>query len=71
MDPLALVDVKDPGAIETLVVPTVDQVSLVLVPASMIAGFATNELILSCDAVTTVTVSTAVLEPFALLAVSV
>jgi hypothetical protein len=37
----------------------------------MTAGFATNELIFNCEAVTTVTVSAAVFEPFALVAVSV
>jgi hypothetical protein len=71
VDPLAMVDVNDPGVIDTLVVPLVDHVSLVLVPPSMIAGFATNELIFNCEAVTTVTVSVAVLEPFALVAVIV
>jgi hypothetical protein len=33
VEPLAMVDVKDPGVIDTLVVPTVDHVNLVLVPA--------------------------------------
>jgi hypothetical protein len=66
-----MVEVKDPGVIDTLVVPLVDHVNLVLVPASMIAGFAMNELIFSCEAVTTVTVSVAVLVPFGLVAVSV
>jgi hypothetical protein len=62
--------VNDPGVIDTLVVPVVDHVSLVLVPAIMIAGLAANEWIFSCEAVTTVTVSEAVFDPFALVAVS-
>jgi hypothetical protein len=48
----------------------VDHFSEVLVPAIMIAGFAVNELILSCAGVTTVTVSVAVFDPFAFVAVS-
>jgi len=64
------VEVNVPGVIDTLVVPAVDHFSEVLVPAIMIAGFAVNELILSCAGVTTVTVSVAVFDPFAFVAVS-
>lgn len=53
----------------TLVIPLVDQLSVLLVPAMMIGGLAVNAVIFSLP-VTTVTIVVAVFEPFALLAVS-
>ena len=44
-DPLAAVEVKFPGVIAMLVAPVAVQFSVLLAPALMLAGFASNELI--------------------------
>ena len=72
VEPLAEVEVKEPGVMAMLVAPVTVQLSMLLEPAAMLAGPAVNESTagLPCAAVT-VTVSEEVTEPVALLAVSV
>jgi hypothetical protein len=69
-DPLADVEVKLPGVIETLVAPVVLKASVLLEPDAMLAGLAVNEVIVGSGAVT-VTVAVAVTEPAESVAVSV
>jgi hypothetical protein len=45
VEPLADVEVKEPGEIEIVVAPLVAQLSVVLVPEFTVAGFAVNEAI--------------------------
>jgi hypothetical protein len=71
VEPLADVDVNVPGAMPILVAPVVAQLSVLLEPAVMFVGLAVKELIVGLLAVFTVTVSVDVLEPAALVAVSV
>ncbi len=72
MEPLADVDVNVPGVMARLVAPVVTQLSVLLEPEFMLAGFAVNEVIVGLLAATvTVTVAVAVTEPAALVAVSV
>lgn len=66
VEPLADVDVKAPGVMATLVAPVVDQLS-VLEPELMLVGLAVNELI--TGRLPTVTVTAAVVDPAALVAV--
>jgi hypothetical protein len=49
VDPLADVDVKAPGVIATLVAPLAAQLSVLLVPEVMLAGFAVNEVIVGTE----------------------
>jgi hypothetical protein len=68
---LAAVDVNVPGVIAILVAPVVTQLSVLLEPELMLVGLAVKELILGVFAATTVTVAVDVVEPEALVAVSV
>ncbi len=74
VDPLAEADVNDPGEIETLVAPDVDQLKVLLPPALMLEGEAVNELIVGAAGaagVPTVTVTVADADPTELVAVRV
>ena len=69
VEPLPDVDVKVPGVIAILVAPVVTQLSVLLEPELMLVGLAVNELIFGL--LTTVTVTAAVVEPAAFVAVRV
>ncbi|MFZ0963990.1 MAG: hypothetical protein WAO35_24255 [Terriglobia bacterium] len=71
VEPLADVDVNVPGVMAMLAAPVVAQASVLLEPEAMLVGLAVNELITGLLDVFTVTVSVDVLEPAALVAVSV
>ena len=71
VEPLADVDVNVPGVMAMLVAPVVAQLSVLLEPEVMLVGLAVKELIVGLLAVFTVTVSVDVVEPAALVAVSV
>jgi hypothetical protein len=71
VEPLPFVDVKLPGVIAMLVAPVVAQLSALLAPELIVVGFAVKELITGFVAPLTVTVTVAVVEPAALVAVSV
>ena len=62
---------KVPGAMVILVAPVVVQLSVLLEPKAILAGFAENELITGAVADVTVTVRVDVVEPAALEAVNV
>ena len=70
VEPLADVDVNVPGAMARLVAPAVAQLSVLLEPEVILVGLAVKELITGLLAVFTVTVSLDVVEPAALVAVS-
>lgn len=67
----ANVEVNVPGVMAILVAPVVAQLSVLLEPEVILAGLAVNELIVGLLAVVTVTVNVDVVEPAALVAVSV
>jgi hypothetical protein len=71
--PFAAVEVLFPGVIATLVAPVTDQLNTLLVPETMLAGLAVNELMTGRlpALADTLTVTTAVVEPPLLLAVKV
>jgi hypothetical protein len=73
VDPLADVEVKEPGVMPILVGPEVIQLSVLLEPDVMLEGLAMNELIVGLLElfVFTVTVTVEVTEPDELVAVSV
>ena len=71
VEPLADVDVNVPGVMARLVAPVVAQLSVLLEPEVMLVGLAVKELITGLLAVFTVTVRVDVVEPAALVAVSV
>jgi len=71
VEPLADADVNVPGVIAMLDAPLVDQFSVLLEPEVILAGLAVKELMVGLLAVLTVTVCVAVVEPLALVAVSV
>jgi hypothetical protein len=71
VDPLAEVEVNDPGVIATLVDPLVVQLKVLLEPEPMLAGVALNELIVGLVAAFTVTVTVEVVDPAAFVAVRV
>jgi hypothetical protein len=71
VEPLADVDANVPGAMARLVAPVVAQLSVLLEPEVILVGLTVKELITGLLAVFTVTVSTDVVEPAALVAVSV
>ena len=75
VEPLADVDVNVPGAMARLVAPVVAQLSALLEPELIFVGLAVKELIVGLFGVEvppfTVTVSVEVVEPAALVAVSV
>ena len=70
VEPLAEVEVNVPGVMARLVAPVVTQLSMLLVPEVTLAGLAVKELITGLSTVFTVRVSIDVVEPAALLAVS-
>jgi hypothetical protein len=71
VEPLADVEVNVPGVMATLLAPVVTQLSVLLEPDVILVGLAAKELIRGLLAVFTVTVSVEVVEPAALVAVSV
>jgi hypothetical protein len=71
VEPLAAVDVNVPGVMAILAAPVVAQLSVLLEPEVILVGLAVKELIVGLLAVFTVTVSVDVVEPAALVAVSV
>jgi hypothetical protein len=71
VDPLADVEVNDPGVMAMLAAPVVAQLSVLLDPEVMVVGLAVKELITGLLAVLTVTVTVDVAEPPALVAVRV
>jgi hypothetical protein len=71
VEPLADVEVNVPGVMASLLAPVVTQLSVLLEPAVILEGLAVKELISGLLAVFTVTVSVDVVEPAALVAVSV
>jgi hypothetical protein len=73
VEPLADVDVNVPGVMAMLVAPIVTQFSVLLEPEVMLVGLAVKELMLGLPGVfaVTVTVAVDVVEPEALVAVSV
>jgi hypothetical protein len=70
-EPVADVEVRIPGEIEILIAPVVTQLSVLLSPELMVVGFALKEVIVGLVAALTVTVAVVVVEPAALVAVSV
>jgi hypothetical protein len=71
VEPLADVDVNVPGVMAILVAPLVTQLNMLLEPDAMMVGLAVKELIVGLPAVPTVTDTVDVVEPAALVAVSV
>jgi hypothetical protein len=72
VEPLADVDVNDPGVIATPVAPVVAQLRVLLDPALMLVGLAVKDVIVGlADAAVTVTVVVEVVEPVEFVAVSV
>jgi hypothetical protein len=71
VEPDADVDVNVPGVMAILVAPVVAQLSVLLEPEVILAGLAEKESIVGLLDVFTVTVSVDVVEPAALVAVSV
>ena len=64
-------DVNVPGVMAIVVAPLVVQLNMLLEPELILVGLAVKELIVGALAVFTVTVSADVVEPVALVAVSV
>lgn len=71
VEPLADVEVKVPGVMAIVAAPMVVQLSVLLEPEAMFVGLAVKELIVGVAVVFTVTVRIDVVEPEALVAVSV
>ena len=73
VEPLAEVDVKVPGVMARLVAPVVTQLSELLEPETMLAGLAVKEVMVGLlgPLAVIVTVAVEVVEPVALVAVSV
>jgi hypothetical protein len=71
VEPPADVEVNVPGVMARLFAPVVTQLSVLLEPDVILEGLALKELISGLLAVFTVTVSVDVVEPAALVAVSV
>jgi hypothetical protein len=71
VDPLADVEVKDPGVIATLVAPVVAQLRVLLESEPILSGDAVNEVIVGLLAGFTVTVTVEVVDPVELAAVKV
>jgi hypothetical protein len=72
VEPLAEVEVNEPGVMLTLVAPLVAQLNVLLDPDVMLVGLAVNEEIVGLDgAGLTVTVTVLVAEPALSVAVSV
>jgi len=71
VEPLADVDVNVPGVMAILVAAVVAQLSVLLVPEVIVVGRAVKELMVGLLAAFTVRVRVDVVEPAALVAVSV
>jgi hypothetical protein len=72
VEPLADVEVNDPGVIAMLVAAVVAQLSVLLEPALTLVGFAVKEVTVGlADAAVTVTVVIEVVKPVEFVAVSV
>jgi hypothetical protein len=71
VEPLADVELKDPGAMAMLVAPVVAQLKELLEPSVMLVGFAVKELMVGLPGALTVMVSEDVDDPAALVAVRV
>jgi hypothetical protein len=71
VEPLADAELRPPGVIEILVAPVVDQLRVLLELDVMLVGLAVKELIDGLLGAFTVTVKVEVVEPMALVAVSV
>lgn len=72
VEPLAEVEVKVPGVMAMLVAPVVTQLSVLLAPALMLVGSAVKDVMVGMGGgALTVTMAVAVVEPEALVAVSV
>jgi hypothetical protein len=71
VEPVADAEVNVPGVIAMLVAPVVDQSNVLLEPEAMLGGVAVNEEMVGLVAALTVTVTVDVVEPVALVAVSV
>ena len=71
VEPLADVDVKDPGVMAMFVAPVVVQLRVLLEPEVMLVGFAENESIVGLLVPLIVTEAVDVTEPAALVAVNV
>ncbi len=71
VEPLADVDVNDPGAMARLVAPDVTQLRVLLAPEVTAEGLAVKELMVGLPDAVTVTVSAEVVDPEALVAVRV
>ena len=71
VEPLADVEVNDPGVMAMLVAPVVAQLSVLLDPEVILVGFEVNELMVGLLGVVTVTVRVDVFEPAVLVAVRV
>jgi len=71
VEPLADVDVNDPGVMATVAAPAVAQLNLLLDPEVIVVGLAVKELMIGLIVEITVTVTVDVAEPAALVAVSV
>lgn len=71
VEPLADVEVNVPGVMASLVAPVVAQLKVLLEPEVMLVGLAVKEVMVGLLAPFTVTVSVDVVEPAALVAVSV
>jgi len=71
VEPLAEVDVNDPGVIARLVTPDVTQLSVVLDPEVTAEGLAVKELMVGLPDLATATVAVEVVDPEVLVAVRV
>jgi hypothetical protein len=71
VEPVADVDVNVPGVMAILVAPVVAQLRVLLEPEVILVGLAVKELMVGLLGALTVTLSVAVVEPVALVAVSV
>jgi hypothetical protein len=71
VEPFSDVDVNVPGVIATLVAPVVVQLSVLLEPEVIVVGLAVKTLMVGLLAVFTITVSSDVVDPAVLVAVSV
>jgi hypothetical protein len=70
VEPLADADVNVPGVMAMLVAPVVAQLRVLLEPELMVVGLAVKELMVGLLGVFTVTVTVAMLDPTAFVAVS-
>jgi len=71
VEPLADAEVNVPGVMAMLVAPVVAQLRVLLEPELMVVGLAVKELMVGLLGVFTLTVTVAMLDPTAFVAVSV